>query len=439
MHRKEITMSDLEIIKIGKYEFTVLFPDLPSNTTAEEDEALKRDIEQNGILAPIRVDEKLGIIDGVRRAKIAAELGLKVIPFVIHPNLSEQDKKALAITLNANRRNWSKEDKQKIAITLRQEQFSLRRIADVLGVGSETVRRWVTSSCETVDLPDTVVGVDGVERPAKMPRKPVIFARSVSEAKELSDQLRGSDATEHLKAKIIYGRDLNRELHNAHHDNPPDNVPPETVIGNAKLQLGDFREKCEEIEDESINIIDTDPPYGEVFIQLYEDLAELASRILKPGGLLLSYCGNMYIPQIHRIMGEHLEYLWTFAVRHTGGNTPIHNVKLFQSFKPLICYYKPPLNISWTPFVDMVSGGKSKSFHKWEQPESESEYFLSHLFPESRETITILDPMMGSGSVILAGINLGMACIGVDIDTSAYATALQRVEHLQNKLKTDVA
>jgi len=85
----------------------------------------------------------------------------------------------------------------------------------------------------------------------------------------------------------------------------------------------------------------------------------------------------------------------------------------------------------------MVSGGKSKSFHRWEQPESESEYFLSHLFPESRETMTLLDPMMGSASVILAGLNLGMQqCIGIEIDTSAYATAKQRVEHLLSKKDT---
>jgi len=43
--------------------------------------------------------------------------------------------------------------------------------------------------------------------------------------------------------------------------------------------------------------------------------------------------------------------------------------------------------------------------------------------------------MMGSGSVIIAGIKLGMTCVGVDIDTSAYATAKQRVEHYVEKLK----
>lgn len=435
MHRKEITMSDLEIIKIGKYEFTVLFPDLPSNTTAEEDEALKRDIEQNGILAPIRVDEKLGIIDGVRRAKIAAELGLKVIPFVIHPNLSEQDKKALAITLNANRRNWSKEDKQKIAITLRQEQFSLRRIADVLGVGSETVRRWVTSSCETVDLPDTVVGVDGVERPAKMPRKPVIFARSVSEAKELTDKLRGSDATEHLRGEIIYGSHLNRKLLKANQNNPPDDIPTEVTGDRYRLYLGDFREVCERIEDESVDIIMMDPLYKKDALGLYKDAAILARRVLKKSGLLLSYCGNFYIPTIHQYLGEYLDYVWTLAIRHIHGNSTIQTKHVCQSYKPLVLYQKAPENIHWPFFVDMTTGGKAKENHEYEQPVEEFEYFLSHLFPQKK--VTVLDPMMGSASSILAGLKLGMKCIGVDIDPSAYNTAMKRVHQFVNEMEVD--
>jgi len=426
-----------EVIKIGKYEFTVLFPDMPSTTIPEEDEAFKHDIEQKGVMVSISVDEKLGILDGVRRARIASELGLKDIPFTIHANLSEQDKRELAITLNANRRNWSREDKQKIAITLRQEQFSLRRIADVLGVGSETVRRWLTFPDETVEMPDTVVGVDGVERPAKMPRKPVIFARSVSEAHELTDKLRGSDATEHLSCGIIYGSHLNRKLLKANQNNPPDDIPTKVTGDQYRLYLGDFREVCDCIEDESVDIVIMDPWYREDALGLYKDAAILARRVLKKSGLLLSYCGNMYIPIIHQYLGEYLDYVWTPAVRHIHGNSQIQKIHMCQSYKPLVLYQKKPENIHWPFFVDMTTGGKAKENHEYEQPVEEFEYFLSHLFPNKK--VTVLDPVMGSGSSILAGLKLGMTCIGVDIDTSAYATAKQRVEHLLKKKKTDVA
>ena len=42
--------------------------------------------------------------------------------------------------------------------------------------------------------------------------------------------------------------------------------------------LGDFREKGKEIEDNSIDLIFTNPPYSEQYLYLYEDLARLAIR-----------------------------------------------------------------------------------------------------------------------------------------------------------------
>jgi len=426
-----------KIINIGKKTFTILFDDLPSRITPEDDEVLKRDIALNGIIVPIIVDVCLRIIDGVRRARIAAELRLKSIPFLIIANLTPQQKRAYAVTVNANRRQWNREEKKQVAVILRKEQFSLNRIADVLAVGTETIRRWLTCSDEKVDLPETVIGKDGIERPATMQRKPIIVARSASEAKSLSDRLLGSDATKHLKGKIIYGTHLDRELNKGREANPPDDISPSLERHNVKLYHGDYREKCASIPDDSIEVLMTDGPYAEGALALFEDLAKLASRVLLPGGLLLSYCGNMYIDSIHRLFGESLQYIWTFGVRHTGGNTPIHSIKVFQSYKPVIAYQKLPKNTYWDPFPDMVSGGKSKLFHKWEQPESEAEYFLKHLCPHMGATL--LDPMMGSGSIIMAGLKLGFKCIGVDINGAAYATALQRVERFLNGPKNDNA
>lgn len=432
-------MSNLNKIVIGKTEFTVLFPDLPSATTIEEDKALKNSVIQNGVTSPITVDDKMGIIDGRRTARIASELGLKEIPFTIRPNLSGLEKLEIAVTQNSNRRQWSKDEKKQITGILRKEQFSLNRIADILAVGAETVRRWLNCSDEKDEFPDTIVGKDGTERPANMARKPIILARSVNEAKQLTDQLQLSDATKDLRSKIIYGSHLERELYKGRKSNPPDGISPETICDDYQLYLGDFREECERIEDESVDILFTDPPYSEDSLVLVEDLAELAHRILKPSGVLLSYIGNMYIPSVHQMMGKHLEYVWTFAVRHTGGNSPINNLQLYQSWKPVVCYQKPPRNVFWTKFVDMTSGGKSKEYHEWQQPEEEAHYFLSHLFAEPRANITLLDPLMGSGSVILAGLSLQMHCIGVDIDTTAYATAKQLVEHRVKKSKTNDA
>ncbi len=52
-----------------------------------------------------------------------------------------------------------------------------------------------------------------------------------------------------------------------------------------------MQEKGKEVEDNSIDLIFTDPPYNEESIPLYGDLARLAHRGLKPGGSLVTFIG----------------------------------------------------------------------------------------------------------------------------------------------------
>ena len=57
-------------------------PDLPE-VTREEDEALERDIQEQGILIPIIRDHRGRILDGVRRDKIAKKLGIQKVPTIV--------------------------------------------------------------------------------------------------------------------------------------------------------------------------------------------------------------------------------------------------------------------------------------------------------------------------------------------------------------------
>jgi ParB-like chromosome segregation protein Spo0J len=55
------------------HPYALLLPAL----TDEEYAALKADIREHGILCPLIVDEADRILDGVHRARIAAELGIE--------------------------------------------------------------------------------------------------------------------------------------------------------------------------------------------------------------------------------------------------------------------------------------------------------------------------------------------------------------------------
>jgi len=88
--------------------------------------------------------------------------------------------------------------------------------------------------------------------------------------------------------------------------------------GSIELLQGDFKIKGQEIPDNSVDVIFNDPPYDKASLYLWSQLGCLAKRALKPGGLLLSYSGCLYINQIFAKLDDHLEYLWTAAIYHSG-------------------------------------------------------------------------------------------------------------------------
>lgn len=122
-------------LKINKTWAKMLKPLWPT-----EYELLKRSIKARGILAPIIVDEKRQIIDGMHRAKIAQELGIADVPLEVKEGLTEDQKLEQVILLNAARRHMPGDDITVAAKALKTEGWSNRRIAALLGVSEPTAR-----------------------------------------------------------------------------------------------------------------------------------------------------------------------------------------------------------------------------------------------------------------------------------------------------------
>lgn len=416
-------------IIIGKLELTEMF-EHPSSENEEQDyENLKNDIARFGVHVPVLIDEYGNIIDGARRARACSELMKKDIPVTIIANLTEQEKEEFHLTVNSNRKAYSKNNKQEIAVLLRKKQYSLRRIAEVLNISHESARRYVGVTDVTGEEPETVIGKDGHEYPSTV-KKSVILAKSADEAQNSCEMLKESPAKHALDTKIIHANKLEPELYKALMKITPPGQPEKCSIGKADLYCGDFREVCKDIPDNSVDIICTDPPYDHESLILYEDLAIVSQRLLKPQGVLLTYCGNLYIDTIHKMLSEHLQYVWTFAAMHGGGNATCHKVNIYQTWKPIVFYMKNFQKAHWKRFADKISGSRQKTHHKWEQCIDETKYFISALAP--KENAVLLDPMMGAGTNILSGLELGMTCIGIDIDPTAHETTCARVANMKN-------
>ena len=222
-------------------------------------------------------------------------------------------------------------------------------------------------------------------------------------------------------------------------------IPDIELPKNCDLILGDLQESSKHISDNSIDLIFTDPPYGNGSIPLYEKLAKVASRVLKPGGSLVTYVGQYTIPEIlNIIISNNLKYRWPIIVEHTGHSTAYHGNKIFVRCKPLFWFTKgdrisehaPCCSYVGNYLYDLIkSTPPDKILHEWQQSNVEAEYISSKLAPE--KIGVVLDPFMGSGTTGIASKKLDRSFIGIEIDKGRFEIARANILNELNGKKND--
>lgn len=147
---------------------------LPPLSDAELQE-LATSINEHGVMVPVLVDEDGVVIDGHHRQRIADDLGIDY-PVVQRADLSDADKRTLALSLNLHRRHLTRDQKRAvIAASLTADpELSNRQHAERTGASPTTVGAVREELEERGDVSKLDTRTDSLGRsaPATKPPRP---------------------------------------------------------------------------------------------------------------------------------------------------------------------------------------------------------------------------------------------------------------------------
>ena len=217
------------------------------------------------------------------------------------------------------------------------------------------------------------------------------------------------------------------------------------------LHLGDCMDIMKTIEDKSIDLVITDPPYkietsgGGLYTQadkqyvkelnsmkdgFSEDVLDELCRIMKKINIYF-FCSQKQIIPLLDYFVKKKKCNWNLLTWHKTNPVPAcgnkyltdtefilffreKGVKVYGNYNTKFTYYVTPLN----------QKDKKKYGHPTIKPQ---EILLNLVTNSSQEGDTVCDPFMGSGSTGVACKNLNRDFIGIEVDNNWYQIAQNRI------------
>ena len=240
-------------------------------------------------------------------------------------------------------------------------------------------------------------------------------------------------------------------------------------MANLILHSQDCIEVMTSIEENSVDLILTDPPYNlgnfmrdrdtnlkkmrdnffgsagwddlsfEEWEESMDSFFEESVRVLKHGGSMIVFMAIIKVESIIKIAERHGLYYKTTGIWHKLNPMPRNmNLHFVNSTETWIYFtYKKKtgtFNNDGKMIHDFIetavaSNGERKfGKHPTQKPVKLMEFFVNVL---SNENDTILDPFMGSGSTGVAAIKNDRNFIGVELNEKYYNIARQRIEEVR--------
>lgn len=406
------------------HDFANVFPLLDG----PEFDAMADDIRAHGLREPVVLFEG-AILDGRNRYRACVAAGVDAR----FETYDGDDPLAYVISLNLKRRHLDESQRAMVAARIatlphganqhRSGNFAApptqEQAASILNVGERSVRH----AREVLDegIPELAVEVERGE----------VSVSSASEVARLPKPEQREIVAKGEKEIISTANRLRAERKSARKDARRASVAEMASAAEpASERFTLVKEPCGQayllLDEGSVDWIITDPPYPREFLDVYEELGQVAAHVLKPGGSLICMIGQSYLPDIVSHISKHLKYHWTLAYLTPGGQaTQLFPRKVNTFWKPVLWFINGEYDGEWIGDVSRSKpNDNDKRFHEWGQSESGMRDLMSRFV---RPGQTVLDPFMGAGTTGVIALELGAKFIGFDPDENSYNEALVRL------------
>ncbi len=183
-------------------------------------------------------------------------------------------------------------------------------------------------------------------------------------------------------------------------------------------------ERVAALRPKSANLVLTDIPYGKEFLPQVAELGAFAARVLKDGGVFVTFSGQFHLPHVLNALSEHLTYRWVISSTWPGNANMVHSYNLASQFKPIIVFSKGKWTRTdrWSDVSQIDS--REKDWHHWQQSLAEVETLVGYF---SDPNDLVVDPCLGGGTTAVACRRLSRRFVGCDVERESVFKAQERL------------
>lgn len=237
------------------------------------------------------------------------------------------------------------------------------------------------------------------------------------------------------------------------------------------LRLGDCRQIMPTLPEKSFDLVFADLPYGTTRAKWdsvipFNDLWPEFERLIKPNGCVVFTASQPFTSFVvtSKVEWFRCEWIWKKNAGSNFGSVRFQPMKEHESvlvFSPQTSYYSPIMQeraesgkarvktpVKYETETEVYGTFKSltvkrpdlrfpssvqtfnreRGLHPTQKPVALLEYLIKTYTPKGGK---VLDPVMGSGTTLVACHNAGRDGVGIEIDSTYFRTSQERIHKLQ--------